>query len=35
MIRYRDDNNEVKFVYIMNGFGFVIDCLIAVILENY
>lgn len=35
MIRYRDDNNEVKFAHTMNGSGLAIDRLIAAILENY
>ncbi|WP_342256132.1 serine--tRNA ligase [Spiroplasma endosymbiont of Poecilobothrus nobilitatus] len=34
-LRYRDDNNEIKYVHTLNGSGLAIDRLIAAILENY
>ncbi|WP_425378304.1 serine--tRNA ligase [Spiroplasma endosymbiont of Polydrusus pterygomalis] len=34
-LRYRDDNNEIKFVHTLNGSGLAVDRLIAAILENY
>lgn len=34
-LRYRDNNNKIKFIHTLNGSGLAIDRLIAAILENY
>ncbi|AZG68481.1 serine--tRNA ligase [Mycoplasma struthionis] len=34
-IRYRDENNKIKYAYTINGSGLAIDRVMAAILENY
>ena len=34
-IRYRDENDKLKYAYTMNGSGLAIDRVVAAILENY
>lgn len=35
MICYCDNDGKIYYVYILNGLGFVVGCIVVVILENY